>query len=689
MKRGVVLTRHAHLTFPQTVSSHIAFNDFVKDLETCNDFGTTDTILSSGRFAREVDMQKARKILGGMLIAIAGLVMAGFNNCNNGPTSPPLNSLTLLPTNANPSCTVAAATFNTWFVSNSVSANGSVNPANSVTFPNSPNCSFYQWAMQDFLWLTSPTTSAYGGKGLILDSPAFFDVSPPAGSEVGPRTLLPHTAGFIHPLVLRAAQAGPQGLQLTFDSSGTPIQVKLAEKGAVPTVINAAGQRIQVAHAKLGRDGNPILLDGNGAVIRVALTKGIRPQAKSAEIPTMLVATKFIVDRIPIFIDPSLSVIDVEQGEADTNGVLEAQSSQGGSLIYYATIVNDVYAYYATGVKDGAISLTGDGICTPSAGSFCFPTTGTQLSQIQSFATGHTTFPDATALAIEVKSAWVVATGLPNLGSYVTMNATIPTYNPPVPPPSGTTALTATGQQTVQLALVGMHVVGSAAGHPEMIWSTFEHVNNAPAGTYSYINTSNATAQVNQNVSQVPTIGGSSAPWLLSSTSATSFNTQNMSVNAFSSPATITANGPPAPGTILPSDTIRWKAFGAASDVVPNPADPSTAASNTEIIAINNSIQSMLASGDLRANYILTGATWTVNGFAPIGGGASQALCAKIPPPNGCPVGTSALSNTTMETYDQGKDNTLGNGGLNCLSCHSGGNTTVVSHIFGGIKPLF
>jgi hypothetical protein len=159
-----------------------------------------------------------------------------------------------------------------------------------------------------------------------------------------------------------------------------------------------------------------------------------------------------------------------------------------------------------------------------------------------------------------------------------------------------------------------------------------------------------------------------------------------MSSNAFSSPATITANGS---GTISPSNTIRWKAFGAASDVTPNPLDPSPAASNTEIIAINNSVQSMLISGDVRANYILTGATWTVGGDAPTGTGSSVASCAKIPPANGCPVGTSALANSTMETYDQGKDTTMLQGGSNCLTCHSGGNTTVVSHIFGEIKPLF
>ena len=620
-------------------------------------------------------------------IAAAGLVVGSFTGC--GPTSPPLNPLTLLPTDAKPTCTVTPTIFNSWFVKTPITADGAVNPANSVTFPNTPNCSFYQWAMQDFLWLTSPTTSAYGGNGLILDSPAFFDVSPPTGSQTGPRTLLAHSAGFIRPVVLRAAQVGPQGLQLTFDASGTPIQVKSAEAGAPLIVVNTQGERVQVAHAKLGRNGKPILLDAKGSVIQTLAsrgTNGTQGQKTAARIPAMIVATRFTIDGIAIFTDPSLAVIDVEQGEADTNGVLEAQASAGGSLIYYATIVNDVFAYYVTGVADGKISLVSDALCPPTAGAPCFPTTGPQLNQIVSFATGHTTFPDANALAIEVKSAWVAAAGLPNLGSYITMNATIPTYSPSVPPPAGTKTLTATGQQTVQLALVSMHVVGSAAGHPEMIWATFEHVNNAPAATYSYINTSGSTVAVNQNVSLVPTIAGSSAPWLFSSTSATSFNSQNMSSNAFSSPATITANGT---GTISPSDTIRWKAFGASSDVRPNPADSSIAASNTEIIAINNSVQSMLAGGDVRTNYILTGATWTVLGGAPpTGGGASVASCASVPA-SGCPVGTSALANTAMETYDQGKDTTLANGGSNCFVCHNGGNTTVVSHIFGAIKPLF
>ena len=608
-------------------------------------------------------MRISSRFLAIALTALATMLIAGFNNC--GPSSPPLNSLTLLPTDASASCTVSPSTFNTWFQSGSVSLNGVVNPANSVTFPNVPNCSFYQWAMQDFLWLTSPAPATYGGGGgRILDSPAFFDVTPPAAD--GSRTFLPHSAGLIRPVALRAAQPNAQGLQLIFDTAGTPIQVKLASKGTLPLVLNTAGQQVQVVHARLGAGRKPILLDGNGKVIQVQHSQGLKPVARTeavrAEAPLLTTAQKFIVDGIPIFTDPSLAVIDVEQGEAD-DGVLEAQTSTGGSLVYYATIVNDVYAYFATGVKDGAIGATQ------------FPTTASDLNSIVTFASTHgETFPDANALAIEVKSAWVEAAGLPNLNGYITMNATIPTYTH-----TSATTWTASGQQTVQLALVGMHVVGSAAGHPEMLWATFEHVANAPRDTYSYVNTTGSTATVSLNVATLPTVGGSSAAWVFSATSApnndTSFNVQNMSYSFPPSPATINAN---APATISPSNTMRWKPFGAASDVAPNPIDASIAASNTEIISINNSVDGMLAAGDVRGNYVMSGTTWTIGGAAPNSfTGGNQ-------------VGTSSLANTAMETYEQGIQSspTKQSGGTNCLSCHVS-NSTNVSHVFAALKPLF
>src|SRR5216683_2940314 len=145
---------------------------------------------------------------------------------------------------------------------------------------------------------------------------------------------------------------------------------------------------------------------------------------KPANLRESAMVQKFVIDGISIFIDPSLAVIDVEQGQATGSGVLEAQPAANGSLVYYATMVNDVYAYFLTGVKDGAITTA-----TPNQ----FLTVQSDLDQTTAFAMAHgkgsPPFPDPNALAIEVKSSWVLAAGLPNLSSYIIITATIPTYN--------------------------------------------------------------------------------------------------------------------------------------------------------------------------------------------------------------------------------------------------------------------
>ena len=90
----------------------------------------------------------------------------------------------ILPPDAGSGCasSVTTAEVNGWFESGTATLNGAVKPANSVLFPNVPNCSFYKWSEQMFLWLTSPAPPRYGSGGLVMNSPAFFDVSLPDGT---------------------------------------------------------------------------------------------------------------------------------------------------------------------------------------------------------------------------------------------------------------------------------------------------------------------------------------------------------------------------------------------------------------------------------------------------------------------------------------------------------------------------
>ena len=601
-------------------------------------------------------------------------------------------------------CFVSATEFKTWFETVQstvpVTLDAVVKPADSVNFPDTPNCSFYKWSEQMFLWLNSPAPPTYGGGGgRIFNSPAFYDVSPLDANF--DRTLIPHPSGSstLGNLSLRAAQVGPHGLPVIMDKRGTMLEIERPQVG--PTgkqlILSDKGDPVEIERITMGENKKPIFFDKTGNVI-----PGAKPlvQKSLQDVNQALIAQRFTVDKIQVLLGPSGNVIDVEQGQAD-GSILMAQN---GSLVYYQAMVNDVYAYFLTGVK-----TTGAGKFNPTPTRF--PTTSGDLTLITNFAINFggkpspNPFPDPEALAIEVKTAWVEAAGLTNPGNYIIMTATIPTYDgPPASQHPNTTIWTPNGQKTVPMALVGMHVVGSTGGqfhsgtgitgHPEMIWATFEHENNAPNAKYNYDSTS-----ILQPVKTVnPTF---SAPYL--------FCAATPNLSTLNQPHMTEDPNPLNPGgiaalsgfTISPSNTIRGNPWGANAGVAPNPvpniANASVTRSNSELISINNNVRGMLNSNDVRNKYIMTGATWTI-----FGGGfnGNFGKPGNVTTATGTAVGTSQMANTTMETYQQALDPTTHNTTFNtfsnnCFSCH-GTNTTSVSHIFStpghppqGLKPLF
>jgi hypothetical protein len=590
-------------------------------------------------------LRSLRRRIGIALAAQAALIVAVLLAGCHPPTPP----TPFLPTDAQVvgNCQLTSSTFASWFQSGSVSLNGVVNPANS-TLALQPNCGFYQWGENMFLWLTSPAPTAYGGGAHIFDSPAFYDVSPDNGSG---RTLIPHQAGVIRAFPLRMAQRGPHNLPVIMDTAHRLLEVKpVTALNAQARVRDINGKVVVVAHARQ-EQGKLILLDAKGAIIQPAQPSIGKSATTLRSDINPLIVQKFVIDGIIVFIDPTLAVITTEQGQAGDGSVLEAQTTANGSLVYYSTIVNDVYAYFLTASKDCVTNPGGAGAfcATTTNTSQLFPTTPADLSNIMAFAAGHgkpaSSFPDQNALAIEVKTSWVLASSLPNASSYITMTATVPSYNQTNP-----NTWTPTGQQTVQLALVGMHVVGSTLGHPELVWASFEHQFNTPLATYSYNSQSHGVVTVTQ-----PTSGS----WLFAANGSTGpFNQPHMAVSGTPVANSIQAS---SPFTISPSDTLREQPFGM---------DGSNTGSNTDILSTNNQVQAMLAAGDVRANYYLIGATWTPFGIPPTG-------------TNG--VGTNELANSTMETYQQGS---------NCFGCHQnfGSAPTVnsqLSHVFSDISPLF
>lgn len=544
----------------------------------------------------------------------------------------------ILPTDADSGCasSVTTAEVNGWFESGTATLNGAVKPANSVLFPNVPNCSFYKWSEQMFLWMTSPAPPRYGSGGLVMNSPAFFDVSLP--DSTGERHFVAHRAGLIRAFNVRTAQHGILDLPVVLQK-GTlrllEVMPPVVSASGRPLVQDASGNEVEVGDVRFQREGPPVLLDTSGKAIKAprALTRSkaepeTRPFERRLERVdhfdrTELVQKLVFKDKF-VLLDLFGNFQETEQGQAD-GGVLMAQN---GSLVYYALTVNNVFALFRTM----------QGATVP--GGLKFPVTQAELDTVVNFAAAHgqPAVLDPEALAVEIKSSWVEAAGLVDADKFIQMQAIVPTYdksNPADWVPNGT--------KTVTLAMVGMHVVGSVSGHPELLWATFEHVSNDPAAAFSYAKLPSGTASVPQN-----TAGN----WVFSANGATSpFNEQHLAMGGPTGDHVVAV----APFSISPSNILRTMPWGLAG---------SNTNGNAEVISINNVVRSTLDPADLRRNYFHEGTTWTIFGASPTGGNQ---------------VGTNKLENTTMETFNQGG---------NCFNCHVT-NTTAVSHVFNSTKPLF
>lgn len=550
-----------------------------------------------------------------------------------------------VPTDASGGCPIAPATVASFFESGAVSLNGVVKPADS-TLILAPNCGFFQWTEQMYLWLTSPAPASYGGGSHIMFSPQFFTVSPEDSS--GRRTFIQNSPRLPINMFLRAMELGPHGLPIVMSRTGQVVEVQHERRGLKPPVIKLANGKTllasKIAVARKTEQGTLALFDVKGAQIKpklLKLTPAIRPRAMlTPEHSAMVVpmkafkeaiqARKVIISKIPIFIDPAGNVIDVEPGQADSGVLL----SQNGALIYYITAVNDVFAYHR--------SMQGAGVIPFNTG-LAFPMTAADVAPVVAFAAGKGhAIKDPTALAIETKSSWMDASAVANPADYVQVSAVVPTFDK-----SNPNSWVPNGQATLKLVMLGLHVVGSTNGHGEMVWGTFEHLGNAPNATYAYNSTSGLkTVAQNTSGSWLFTPNGSAGP----------FNTTS---NSWTGSA---ITGSPVSAAAV----LRAKPWG--SNDGGNPAN--AAGLNTQVISANASVISQLDPADVRRNYFQLGTTWTIGGAAPNGGNE---------------VGTNHLANATMETFAQGA--TPSDPSANCFSCHTT-NKVSVSHVYRELKPL-
>ena len=344
-----------------------------------------------------------------------------------------------------------------------------------------------------------------------------------------------------------------------------------------------------------------------------------------------------------------------ELAQAGSSGVLMSQQE---SLVYYGVHVNQLYAFFLTGQKNGQISAT------------VFPRNSQDEATVVNYA--RNAFPgvpvlDSEGLAIELKTSWVDAATVPDRSQFFTMEAVIPTFSH-----DSNTKWTESGPETVELALVGLHVVGTVQNHPEFVWITYEHILNAPDADYYYYNSKNEVTEQGYD---------SSGQFLFIATNSpeSPANVECMKVSG----KTIVATSSCA-GGIVPSNTVRTYPWGSLA----SSTDTAVVTNNPLLLSINDSIRSQLIPGDVRANYIQTGGIWTsapsATSDAPIPN------TTKIPPPydpSGSQLrGSLHAFNATMETYTQG---------THCFSCHALTTSATnsfgafqLSHIYSQIVPL-
>lgn len=340
--------------------------------------------------------------------------------------------------------------------------------------------------------------------------------------------------------------------------------------------------------------------------------------------------------------------INSEEAQATDDVLMD----KNGNIVYYISMANDVYAEYLTAQKNGKMSGN------------TFPTTGPARDSVVAYAAANGRIVRApNTLAMELKTSWVVAESLKNPEDYVIVEAIIPTYN------KTPNAWTVSGERKAKLALIGMHIVGSTDGHPEMVWATFEHENCAPNAAYQYIDDKGNTVTVGPDKRN--------DGWLLNSNVK---DTANVSHMYFASDSIKSRPG----YTVSPSNTRRTKPWGSGYNVQPNAEDASPAAANSEVLAINNAVRKYLPDGDVRKKYLFIGATWTDGGAGPLGTSYSPSLTTP-----GVAIGTSQLANCSMETYIQNGSTYNTNG--SCFYCHSnnaGLEPGDLSHVYTAIIPL-
>jgi hypothetical protein len=282
-----------------------------------------------------------RKITLFAVFALTGILLwrCGTHTGSGSGQSATDSTTVHLPSNVLMLDSVSQQTISTWFAGGVVSPGGLIFPANSLGFKvidTTTNVDFYKWSEQMFLWITSPV----GNKSIVLESPTFYTV---IDNRDGTRNLSQNNFGKQVTMKANLPQVGPHGLHLIRAKNGKRFEVETSDEKKKETVIDGSGKTIEVGQVKLVGNNVAQFLDVSGKTISHPKPLIVAKSNTSNIVHRFKAGKKFI------FLDANGNQIETEEGQAGGDNVL---ISQNGSMVYYMTMVNDVYAWYLTMFKD-------------------------------------------------------------------------------------------------------------------------------------------------------------------------------------------------------------------------------------------------------------------------------------------------------------------------------------------------
>ena len=261
--------------------------------------------------------------------------------------------------------------------------------------------------------------------------------------------------------------------------------------------------------------------------------------------------------------------------------------------------------------------------------------------------------------SIEMKSAWQIVTG-PTPKNYITTRALIPVFKTT---PGGDIVKDGDRTRVVTVALLGIHVVGTIEGHPEFIWSTFEHVSHK---TKDWTRDVAPDAKANAEPARPVLVERKSAAYSLYPSDAAHRLAEPVAgANKGSGIYDLKLDA--TTQTFTPRSPVYRQFPGSKSDD-----------SNTDdaIVSLNADMQKLFESersADVRSNYQLVGAIWFNTPEADFKPGVNFMDAAAKPRKQPLFGGEDRLSSTTMESFTQSAESFP-----NCFSCH---NTESVSGV--------